>query len=144
MGYRSELRAAIYGEEDALNAYIISNALIFSNPIFEHFKNSLTTYTTEIFDTDAPDKKRILHVLELYGDSWKWYSGYKDVESWMKFMRECVDYDLNYSFIRIGEGDGDSHDVERENSCDEIEFYYSSQPQINVEITPINPIPFTL
>lgn len=109
MGYRSQVRCLIYGTKDQLDAFVITHQLILSSPAFTHFKESLTRYSLKYSNKEY-------HCLDLYGDYWKWYPEYSDVQSWEALMKDASEVGLNYEFLRIGEGDGDQQDVETDRS----------------------------
>lgn len=152
MGYRSEVRCLIYGSKDNLDAYLaekmyIDNevSIIFRPGDNGGFKNSLTRYTIpdKISEQDGSETTETLHVLDLYGDSWKWYEGYEDVTAWEAFMRGAPEAGLEYEFIRIGE---DVADIEQEAS-DNAAYYlslhtYSSMEEEMPEKSGTIPLPF--
>ena len=126
MGYRSQVRAVIYGDGDKLQT-LVTKQLLLGSDLFERFKDGLTRYhsTRQRYDDDAtmeqtPDpetgaRKIIwvtedIEVLDLYGDSWKWHEDYPDVAAWEAFMLEAEEFDLSYEFVRIGE---ENEDIER-------------------------------
>lgn len=120
MGYNSDVQAVIYGKPDDMDAYITTEGLIFNNIVFKDFNQSLRYYEAKIYDT----KMKILH---LYGDGWKWYGDYEDVEAWMKFMRDSVEHNLDFEFIRVGENTGD---IETESSPNSAGLLYVRNPTI--------------
>lgn len=129
MGYRSEVRCLIYGPKDKLNLFLTTQALFENTTVFRDFKDSLERYTIETKDyIDGKPVDVTYHVLDLYGDSWKWYPGYPDVDAWHQFI-EAAEYEgeLEVEFIRIGEEDGD---IERINSPDNSGLLYVSTPTI--------------
>lgn len=107
MGYRSQVRALIYGPKDHLDAYIVQVRLIENkNRVFKDFSESLTRYAAKVAvfsETTGTLVEQEVHVLDLYGDNWKWYENYEDVQAWEAFMREAENNELNYEFVRIGE-----------------------------------------
>lgn len=144
MGYYSEVRAVIFGEEDKLLAYITAAKLIENNPVFHHFKDNLTTYHTTINTPGELNDYRVVHVLEIYGENWKWNESYEDVQAWMNFMRNAPDHELDYEFARVGEGDGDNQDVETEQSSDDVDFFHIRRPEIVIDISKSNDKPFEM
>ena len=137
MGYRSQVRCLIYGDPDKLQAHITAH-LLTNGKVFEHFADSLKRYKTvrRTYDDDFtvgigpdPDNGRAqpqwretpIEVLDLCGDSWKWYEGYPDVVAFEAFMRSAPDLELTYEFLRIGEEDTDT---ERETGGDDDGDYY--------------------
>ena len=122
MGYRSEVQCLIYGTPAQIDAMIARVALenkIVPNP-FEVFKNSITI-EDRLVDVLVGDtyERRLHRFIHLFGDQWKWYESYPDVQSWTALMamidseESCED--IAYEFVRIGESDGD---IERQGSSD--------------------------
>jgi hypothetical protein len=141
MGYRSQVRCLIYGTKENLEAYITEKALIDGSIIFTEFRESLTRYTApwQIYHPEKHTTEVITaHILDLYGDSWKWYEGYEDVDRWMKFMREAAEAGLQYEFIRIGE---DDDDTEQESSDDPAYFLGVTRSIYERELEKGEPIP---
>ena len=138
MGYRSQVRCIIYGTKDNLDAYITEASLITGSPVFREFKESLTRYTTTVYYSrlNGPEKE-IIHVLDLYGDDWKWYEDYPNVQAWIKFMEESEEADLQYEFIRVGEN---NDDIER-HSSEENEGLLSVSVSIHDTTDKIEDIP---
>jgi hypothetical protein len=137
MGYRSQVRCLIYGTKDNLDAYITEASLINGSTVLLEFKEALSRYTTkaEIYGENKSEVVT-LHVLDLYGDDWKWYESYPDVQAWMKLMHESVEADLQYEFIRVGENDDD---IERHSSEEQL-FLLSLSVHINDHIEKIETI----
>jgi len=135
MGYYSEVRCLIYGQPDTLQAFITTHQLIFSSPAFEHFKANLTMYPME--NTNDAGEPETLHVLDLNsnGRIWKWNTSFPDVGSWIELMADVRDQaDIQYEFARIGEGDGDSMDIETESSELNLELLYVARPTVEVNV----------
>ncbi len=131
MGYRSEVRCLIYGEPEKMNAFIITHQLILSSSIFRDFKENLIRYSIKVDVLPNDDRKtRTLQVLDLHGDDWKWYEAYEDVQAWMSFMKDASNMELNYEFIRIGEGGGDQQDIEVDRTSEAIYMLGVGRPQI--------------
>lgn len=132
MGYRSQVRALIYGEPDKLGAFITAHSLLLGSPVFQHFAESLTRYESEAwYDINEKSQKKTVHVLDLYGDDWKWYEDYSDVQAWEKFMQDAPNWHLDYEFVRIGE---DRDDVIEERTNDSHNFLYVGSPPIIEDI----------
>jgi hypothetical protein len=122
MGYRSQVRALIYGDPDKLNAMIVKHQLE-GGEIFSSFAGSLTRYKAMriVYDVEAsaatvdPSTGKgtavwadvEVEVLDLSGDDWKWYPNYEDVQAWMVFMRSAGEFGCSWEFVRIGEEQGD-------------------------------------
>lgn len=111
MGYRSEVRCVIYGEPDKLQA-LITKHILEGSKVFEQFKDSLKR-------GEMHWAKGTIEVLELYGDSWKWYPDYPDVMAFTALRDEAPDFGLSYEFIRVGEEDDD---LEIERGGDDVLF----------------------
>lgn len=135
MGYRSQVRCLIYGSEENLQAHIIGQVILYSALAISEFKENLTRYVIK----GADDTE--VHVLDLKGDSWKWYESYPDVKAWTEFMRSSPDMGLEYEFIRVGEEVGD---VETETSSDPAYYIGISTPSIIDDMPEvIREVPFT-
>jgi hypothetical protein len=118
MGYRSQVRAVIYGDPEKLQAFI-TKAMLEGCSVFEHFKDDLRRYRSALRDYDAEAtaaqpanaqggretqwKLTPIEVLDLKGDDWKWYDDYADVKAWHALMDESADFDLSWEFVRVGE-----------------------------------------
>ena len=119
MGYRSEVRSAIYGPKDTLMAFLTKAALIDSNVALSKFKESLTLRVSEATrwnDETKAHSTEIIYVLDLYGDSWKWYEDYHDVRAWHALLEEAEEFGLDYEFVRVGEETGDIDQRSTENA----------------------------
>ena len=123
MGYRSKVRCLIYGPKEKLDSFLTAQAYIFGSSVFKDFTKHLTRY-------QAATHNATIDILDLRGDNWKWYEHYPDVKAWVSFMRESIEFDLEYEFIRVGEGEGDDHDVEKECSTETQQLLYLTQPEI--------------
>ena len=110
MGYRSYLKAVVYGEEEALTAYMTKEKLQ-AESIFTHFKGQLKLMS-------IPFARQTVHALMLELSDVKWYDDYDEVIAWTQFMQQAPDNDLNYEFIRIGE---DYDDIEKDENGDSID-----------------------
>jgi hypothetical protein len=125
MGYRSDVRAVIYGPSDTLQRFVTSAKLDNTHKkVFEYFADSLRVYTVDgrsMLDLECGDVK--------------WYDDYEDVRAWHDFM-DLVDTDatwdgLEYEFVRVGEEDGD---IEKESSNDPDGLLMVSRPAIDIDI----------
>lgn len=140
MGYRSEVRSLIYGPPDQMDVFITTHRLILSSEVFRHFKENLRYYKTKYHQYTTGPKGNLIddfqdvNILDLSGDGWKWYDSYEDVKSWASLLADACDQDLQYEFIRIGEGDGNDMDIERESSPDSLGFLSVNTPSISEEI----------
>ena len=138
MGYRSEVRCLIWGSEEKMGAFLVENRLIIPHPAFQHFKDSLKSYVVEAaieFDDDTQTiPTKTYQILDLYGDYWKWYESYSDVQSWVSLMDTAKEAGLDVYFIRIGEGDGDDQDVESYCTTDAFPFLSVGRPTIEEDI----------
>jgi hypothetical protein len=120
MGYRSQVHALIYGPEDKICALVAKHVLEGGN-VFEHFKDDIRRFKTKrsvYTATEAHDGRAYawieheIEVIELRGDSWKWYDDYPDVQAWEALMLEAAtEFDCITEFVRIGE---DSNDIQVE------------------------------
>jgi hypothetical protein len=134
MGYRSQVRSLIYGDPNKLQALIVRHLLNGDGPL-KHFKDDLTRYRTTLrtYDheataaqpQDANGGRTMLYrytqieVLDLSGDSWKWYPDYDDVKAWHALLQEAEEDGLAYEFLRIGE---EAEDIEEQSHVpDEID-----------------------
>lgn len=135
MGYRSQVRCLIYGDPEKLDAFIITHELILNTQILESFGENLTRYATKAwYYVESKAVEREVHVLDLYGDGWKWYESYSDVQAWTKFMQDAPNMGLDYEFIRIGE---EHTDVEQESSNQNHSFLWVGSPPIVEDIEKI-------
>ncbi len=135
MGYRSQVRALIYGPEEQMDVFMTTESLILGSSVFVHFKENLTRYTIKvsfwIAGGEQPES-HIYHVLDLSGDAWKWYSSYPDVQAWHDFMHRAEEAELAWEFARIGEGEGNELDTEYSSSMNvDDALLFIGQPSIN-------------
>lgn len=145
MGYRSQVRSLIFGSPEKLDVFITTNTLITQHPALKKetgFKENLKRYSVEIeiynSETSSFDKK-IIHVLDLYGDSWKWYEGYGDVQAWTNLTEQAQEFGLDHEFLRIGE---ETNDIEHTSTSDNdrllsVSRTINNEMQIQEEI-PLN------
>lgn len=135
MGYRSQVRCLIYGESDKVHALIAKHQLI-GGKAFESFADDIEVYdiVRKIYDDEASKVAKkggfgpLIYrdiqttVIDLEGDSWKWYPDYPDVKAWHALMEEAHDeWELNVEFMRIGEEDDDNvHDTYVEDGGDTL------------------------
>lgn len=140
MGYRSEVRCLIYGPPDKLNAMIVKHQLEGGRLLTEYFKDDWKRYKTvrTIYDAEAskatvdesgkgrPVWKDVeVEVLDLEGESWKWYPNYEDVKAWEAFMRGADEWGCSFEFVRVGEDQGDV-EIERNILDDGYEWLSTS------------------
>lgn len=118
MGYRSQVRSVIYGPKDKMLAFITEQTLIDNSIVFNDFKANLTYYEAQInIYTEEATKDMIVHVLDLYGDGWKWYESYPEVDAWHKLLADAAEAELWTEFTRIGENEDDVvHDSTDDNA----------------------------
>lgn len=132
MGYRSDVRAIIYGPTDVMQRFVTAAKLSeeYKQIFTEFFVAELRIFTVNAGASDA------WSVLEIACEDVKWYEDYPDVKMWHSFMRSVEDEDdwkeLNYEFVRIGEEDGD---VEYARSCDCDYILSVTRPTAEVDIT---------
>jgi hypothetical protein len=110
MGYRSYLKAVVYGEEEALTAYMTKEKLQ-AESIFTHFKGQLKLMS-------IPFARQTVHALMLELSDVKWYDDFPDVIAWTQFIQQAPDHNLNYEFVRVGEESGD---IERDEGGDSVD-----------------------
>ena len=110
MGYRSQVRSLIYGSKEKLDEFLLLHTMILGSEVFRDFKDSLTRYTinTAVYSDELKKMvASVVHVLDLRGDSWKWYEDYEDVKAWDDLVWEAQEFGLGTEFIRIGEDNND-------------------------------------
>lgn len=130
MGYRSDVRAIIYGPTDVMQRFIAASKLDKEHRrVFEHFIGETRIFTVNAGTPDA------WSVLDMQCDDVKWYPEFADVKAWNNFMHSIEDEDdwkpLNYEFVRIGE---DSNDVERDSSEDSDYILTVTRPVAELDI----------
>lgn len=137
MGYRSDVRAIIYGDTDLMQRFVAAARLDAKHKeVFDSFDTQLHIHT---FNPGTPDAWSLM---DLRCDDVKWYPDYPDVRAWHDLMRE-VDEDadwhgLNYEFVRIGEEDGD---IEWDRSADCCDYLLeTSRPVANVAVNARNSV----
>ncbi len=103
MGYRSDVAIRIIGPRDRMLAELSGLLLVGDH----YMREALDEFTVMPLHTDEA-------VLALNYESWKWYSGYEDVQAFEKIwshFHEIVDDEGNGifcgAFLRIGENDDD-------------------------------------
>jgi hypothetical protein len=137
MGYRSEVRAIVYGSKDQLDALITAQRLIEGSTVFKDFEGSITRHEFSLAGVESK-----FHGLVLAGDSWKWYPVYDVVIVWEKFMEAAEEMGLLWEFIRVGEESGD---VEHRMSAEiPVNLYYTTKPSIGEDFLPDEGIPLNL
>ena len=106
MGYRSDVRCAIYGTKEIIETIKAAEKLKDEGDVLELFKEYITEWDTPTGDA----------YLYLKYDDVKWYDSYEDVIAWTKFMDSIIELigdddtnvgDLCMEFVRIGEENGD-------------------------------------
>ena len=130
MGYRSQVRSCVYGDDaEVFDAFIAGQKLI-NNIIWEGFGESLEFLEKEYTHTQPREDgstKQVYKILALHGDDWKWYDSYEDVKAWDKFIHDAVDSGLNYEFIRVGEENGD---IEEASGGEDVQYFLSTTTDI--------------
>ena len=91
MGYMSQVKSVIYADKDKIDNFIANNQETFDF-LKDEFEDALQVINK--------DNEKIIY---LNGDSWKWYSDYKDVMAWSDLMDLAVENNLCTEFVRIGE-----------------------------------------
>ena len=137
MGYRSSVKACVYGEAEKVELYIVKHKMECADKtvfkIFNEYNGvedadpSIKIIEKEMMDwqdepAEGQKRKTILYkIVDLELDDVKWYEGYEDVEAWEKFMNEAEDFGLMFEFVRVGES---ADDVQTEQSVDNAGFVY--------------------
>lgn len=156
MGYRSEVRALIYGEPETVCQLVAAHVLQGGVNVLQAFGDSLTRYRVQrrtydgeatcAQERDADGRQtpifttREVEVLDLYGDSWKWYEDYKEVRAWTEFQHAAVELGLSYEFVRVGEETEDVEtisDVQDDGDC-YLQVARSIVDDIPEERTPVD------
>lgn len=127
MGYRSEVRAIIYGNEQDLSAHILGQVILLNSLTIGELKDYLKRYVVQHKEDEE------LSVLELHMSNIKWYSDFKYVTQWMEFMKQSTTMNLQYEFIRIGEEPGD---IESHYSIDPQFFLCTTTPETYLDLPP--------
>ena len=111
MGYRSTVYSLIIGTNDQINTFLTMHSLILnSEALSVDFLPHIKRYdiVEQVYDFENKvTRDESLHVLELFGDSWKWYDSYPDVQAWTRFLQEAEEFGLDTEHLRIGEDQGD-------------------------------------
>lgn len=100
MGYYSEVRAVVYGEDkDKLQAlitkYKLSDAQFFDALFFEQY---------ELSNEQRSYSPQRLSVAEFCHDNVKFYEDSKYVQEFRQMLLDAANvFDLNYEFVRVGE-----------------------------------------
>lgn len=107
MGYRSEVRSAIYGSNDKIQA-------LKQTPEFAAVAGHFDSYITEHKLNDTTS------AIMLHGDGFKWYDSYLDVQAWHTLLDLAREQKLSGEFVRVGE---EASDVEVDNFGDDCDYY---------------------
>lgn len=138
MGYRSNVRSIIYGDNDKITALLSSKQLSGEDSGLKEFDGALKRYLFESKTWDAKTEQylpTVFGMLELEVSGWKWYDGYTCVEAWNQLLETAEeDFDLNYEFYRCGEDDGD---IQRRSSADDDCLLTVPTPEINLDAVPL-------
>lgn len=115
MGYRSEVRALIYGDPAKIDALCMKWRHTETLDLWhtDAFGASLTEWTV------PGEKEADTRFIELHGNNWKWYEGYADVDAWGRFMEMAEELGLNTEFVRIGE---EPNDIETNYCGDDCQY----------------------
>lgn len=133
MGYRSSVRSLIYGDPDKIDALVAKHTLL-GTEAADSVLREVRRYSI-LRDTAAPGvvvMGSTYEVLDLYGDSWKWYDSYPDVQFWHALLEEAAELGLNTEFVRIGENENDIQ-IERniqDDGCELVNVYASIECDI--------------
>lgn len=130
MGYRSEVRALVYGHPDV----VVSTVMAWLHKGGTNFwalpgwVGALREYTQP--DLVGDEHKR---VIDLSASGWKWSDVYEDVAAWTRFMAKAEEAGLSCEFVRIGE---DHDDVEYDCGGEDVQGWLWVSRQIECDITP--------
>jgi hypothetical protein len=125
MGYRSHVKAMVYGTEEALASYRALEKLK-DNNVFKHFEGELKNLVITLHP-DAPK----VHALYLELPYTKWYPEYTDVKAWDDFMHESLAHGLNMEFCRVGE---EQEDIETMHYGDELQYFLDVVTTIDLDV----------
>jgi hypothetical protein len=126
MGYRSHVKAMVYGTEEALASYRALEKLK-DNNVFKHFDTDELKNLVITLHPDAPK----VHALCLELPDTKWYPHYTDVKAWDDFMYESVEHGLNMEFCRVGE---ETDDIESLQNGDELHYFLNVYTTIELDV----------
>ena len=137
MGYRSSVKACVYGEAEKVELYIVKHKMECADKtVFKLFNElngvedadpPIKIIEKEMIDwhaehVEGQKRKTIMYkIVDLEEDDVKWYDDYEDVKAWHKFMEEAEEFGLQYEFVRVGES---TDDVQTEQSVDNAGFVY--------------------
>jgi hypothetical protein len=106
MGYRSEVKSLIYGNNEKVAKFISNN-----NGLIEALKED---FIDDIHIIEKPMQTFIFLSLEYA----KWYEGYSDASRWNELLNLSDNAGLMYEFVRVGE---EINDIEYQHSQTECE-----------------------
>ena len=108
MGYRSSVKACVYGEAEKVELYIVKHKMECADKTIFKLFNELNGVeddepTIKIIERKMLDwndkpaegqkRKTILYkIVDLELDDVKWYDDYEDVMAWHKFMEEAEEF----------------------------------------------------
>ena len=127
MGYRSDVKIAIYGDAEKLTAIIAAHRMKGSEWV--------TMDETQITGIKRAhpeiSKPQMMIYAEFYAT--KWDSFYSDVRSWAELIDEICDLDngIAYEFARVGE---DHDDIDYEYGGHDVEHYLNIVSEIIIDM----------
>lgn len=128
MGYRSEVRALIYGDPAKIDALCMKWR--HTETIDLWHVDAFGAHITEWTDAEG------VRFIELHGENWKWYEGYADVGAWTRFQAMAEEMGLCSEFIRIGE---DASDIEVSQNGEECEYHLGVSSSTYSSVEPPEP-----
>jgi hypothetical protein len=136
MGYRSKVKACVYGAVEKVDLYVVKHKMQYGNKnVFEQFKTAGEDNGVYVKGISFKEKEAFTYVnsegktvegrpkykiVDLDGSDWKWYDDFEDVKMWHKFMEEAEEFGLMWEFVRVGES---SDDIEEKNGGEEVEYF---------------------
>lgn len=125
MGYRSEVKCIIYGRPEYLDALIAKHTLQ-DNPFLSDLKEyiSFGMMDRTLWLPNGNKEEVRCKVLDFYGDSFKWYDEFEDVQGLYKIMDDIDqnwDNKIDFEFVRVGE---EHKDIETKSSVGAYGFIY--------------------
>ncbi len=114
MGYTSDIRSLIYGDPDAVGAFVARHKLE-GHLAFTAFAENIRIYDRlchyYYHGIGRLQSAARITIIDLKLDCVKWYSDSDNVCAWERLIRDADAVGLNYEFLRLGE---ESTDMNRE------------------------------
>lgn len=130
MGYRSCVQALIYG--DPLKVDQLCMKFRHTDPVNlwtdQAFGRNIREWTVR--GEGGASDVRYLH---LSGDGWKWYTGYEDVDAWIRFQDLAEEMGLSSEFVRVGE---ETDDIETRYGGDYCQYLLDVSRTIECAVSP--------